>query len=63
MKICKSLFEYFGNPLYKTDNALEAGVWTLKPVFGLCLRPNNLRANILQTPASLALSLTVNILI
>jgi hypothetical protein len=27
MKICKSVFEYVGNPLYKKYNPLEAGVW------------------------------------
>ena len=30
MKLCKSSFEYVGNSLYKSDNALEAGVrWIL----------------------------------
>ena len=29
MKICQSLFEYVRNPLYKIDNALEAGVWRI----------------------------------
>jgi hypothetical protein len=27
MKIFQSLFKYVGNPLYRSDNALEAGVW------------------------------------
>ena len=27
MKICQSLFEYVGNPLYTSDNALNAAVW------------------------------------
>ena len=29
MKICQSLFVYVGNPLYKSDNGLEAGVWRM----------------------------------
>jgi hypothetical protein len=29
MKICQSLFEYAGNLLYKSDNALEASVWRI----------------------------------
>lgn len=29
MKIGQSLFEYVGNPLYKSDNALKAVVWRI----------------------------------
>ena len=29
MKISQSLFEYVGNPLYKSDNAREAGAWRI----------------------------------
>ena len=52
MKICLSLFEYIGNPLYKRDNALEAGDWRIHIWQGRrCLGHNNTRANILQSPA------------
>jgi hypothetical protein len=42
MKICQSLFENVGNPLYKSDKALEDGVWRTY-WHGL---PNNTPANI-----------------
>ena len=29
LKICQSLFEHDGNPLYKSDNPLETGVWRI----------------------------------
>ena len=29
MKICQLIFEYVGNPLYKSDNALDVGVWRI----------------------------------
>ena len=57
MKICQSLFEYVGNPLYKSDNVLEAGVWRIYWHGLPGPRRTHLCKYILQTPASLALSL------
>ena len=48
IKICQLFFEYVGNLLYKSDNALEAGV---------CKIYNTRAQYILQTLASRALSL------
>ena len=33
MKICQSLSQYVGNPLYKSDNAPKAGVWMINTGF------------------------------